>query len=208
MKAKQKNLRIFEIEVVSDDAFFAYMNKNEILLKDFFLLINGHISDAVTEYLDSHGFCYKLAKDCRIKIPSKQTSGEKRAIMESEEAAQKSAASPRKQVSIVREAVKTLVLHQPVRSGVEITHEGDVTVFGRVNSAAKVLAEGNVEVYGVIDGLIQCDGEYMIVKELGKGHIIFNGEILDRELFDGNLKKVTYAKEGVVVKDLFETAHH
>lgn len=208
MKAKQKNLRIFDIEVISDDEFFAYMNKNEILLKDFFLLLNGHISDAVTNYLDEHGFCYKLAKDCHIKIPTKQTSGEKRAIMEQKQPQTQAVSTAKKQVEIIREPLKTLVIHQPVRSGVEITHAGDVTIFGRVNSAAKVLADGNVEVYGIIDGLIQCDGEYMIVKELGKGHIIFNGDILDRELFDGNLKKVTYGKEGVEVKDLFETTHY
>jgi septum site-determining protein MinC len=206
MKAKQKNLRIFDIEVINDDDFFTYMNKNMILLKDFFLLIDGHISNAVIDYLDEKGFCYKLKKDCHIKIPTKHSSGEKRAIIDQQ--APNQSVSSAQRVEIVKEPVKTLVIHQPVRSGVEITHEGDVTIFGRVNSAAKVMAEGNVEVYGIIDGLIQCDGEYMIVKELGKGHIVFNGDILDRELFDGNLKKITYGKEGVVVKDLFETTHY
>jgi hypothetical protein len=44
----------------------------------------------------------------------------------------------------------------------------------------------------------------MIVKELGKGHIIFNGDILEREDFDGNLKKVTLTSEGTVsIKDIF-----
>ncbi len=205
MKAKQKNLRIFEIEITDDASFFTYMEKNKILLKDFFLLIHGHISDDVVKYLDEEGFCYKLAKDCAIKTGSRQTTSEKSAIIEQESTRQ---AQPAAKHTVVKETIKTLVIQQPIRSGVEVDHAGDVTIFGRVNSAAKVIAEGNVEVYGVIDGLVQCDGEYMIVKEVGKGHIIFNGEILDREHFDNKVKKITYGKEGVEIKDLFETTHY
>jgi septum site-determining protein MinC len=207
MKAKQKNLRIFEINIANDDEFFAYMNKNLILLKDFFLLIDGHISEKIKEYLDEQNLCYKFAKDCTIKMPSKHNTNESRAIMEETETP-KAAVSKEPSIRIISEKIKTLLIEQPIRSGREIVHEGDVTIFGRVNSASKVIAEGNVEVYGVIDGLVQCDGDYMIVKELGKGHIIFNGDILDRDAFDGKLKKVTYGKEGAIIKDLFETANY
>ncbi len=207
MKAKQKNLRIFEIDVVNDDEFFAYMNKNLILLKDFFLLIKGHVSDAIKEYLDTQGLCYKLAEECNIKMPSKHNTNESRAIMEQTESPAKSAAKE-PSIRIVSEKVKTLLIEKPIRSGREIVHEGDVTIFGRVNSASKVIAEGNVEVYGIIDGLVQCDGDYMIVKEIGKGHVIFNGDILDKDAFDGKPKKITYGKEGAIIKDLFETANY
>jgi len=207
MKAKQKNLRIFEIEITNDDEFFAYMNKNLILLKEFFLLIHGHISDAVRNYLDENNLCYKFANECNIKMPGKHNTNENRAIIP--ETAPKNTDAPKERtLRIVSEKVKTLLIEQPIRSGREIIHEGDVTIFGRVNSASKVIAEGNVEVYGVIDGLVQCDGDYMIVKELGKGHIIFNGDILDKEAFDGTPKKVTYGKDGAIIKDLFETANY
>jgi len=207
MKAKQKNLRIFEIDITSDEEFFAYMNKNMILLKDFFLLLNGHISDAVVTYLDEHHFCFKIAKDCNIKAHSKHNPAENRAIMDQNQH-QNSTSNNVAEVRTVREKVKTLLIEQPIRSGREIVHEGDVTIFGRVNSASKVIAHGNVEVYGIIDGLVQCDGDYMIVKDLGKGHIIFNGDILEKESFDGKPKKITYGKEGAIIKDLFETAHY
>ena len=207
MKAKQKNLRIFEIEITSDDEFFTYMNKNLILLKDFFLLIHGHVSDDVKSYLDGHGLCYKLASECKIKMPSKHNTNENRAIMEPKEPA-KVSATKEPSIRIVSEKVKTLLIEQPIRSGREVIHEGDVTIFGRVNSASKVIAEGNVEVYGIIDGVVQCDGDYMIVREIGKGHIIFNGDILDRDAFDGKPKRVTYGKEGAIIKDLFETVNY
>ncbi len=207
MKAKQKTIRIFDIEITNDKEFFAYMDKNLILLKDFFLLLRGHISDDVINYLKDHNFCFKAAKDCNIKISSKHTSSDNRAIMaQKEKIAGKS--SDKKEIQIVKERVKTLFIEKPIRSGTEIDHEGDVTIFGRVNSAAKVIAAGNVEVFGVIDGLVQCDGDYMIVKEVGKGHIIFNGDILDRDLFDGSIKKITKNKDEILIKDLFETTNY
>ncbi len=207
MRAKQKNLRIFEINITNDQDFFAYMEKNLILLKDFFLFLQGKISDDVIAYLDEKGLCYKIAENCNIKIPSKQTTTENSAIISQEEPKNK----PNIALSttrIVKEYIKTLLIEQPIRSGREVIHEGDVTIFGRVNSAAKVIASGNVEVYGIIDGMVQSDGDYMIIKELGKGYIIFNGDILERELFDGSIKKVTKDKNGALIKDLFETAHY
>ncbi len=206
MRAKQKNLRIFELEITNDQEFFDYMDKNLILLKDFFLLLQGKISDDVINYLEEQGLCYKIAEDCNIKIPSKQSSTENRAIIPPKEAHDKATSSV--VTKVVKEYIKTLLIQQPIRSGREVIHEGDITIMGRVNSAAKVIAEGNVEVYGVVDGMIQCDGDYMIVKELGKGYIIFNGDILERELFDGNIKKITKGKDGAIVKDLFETTHY
>ncbi len=206
MRAKQKNLRIFELEITNDQEFFDYMEKNLILLKDFFLLLKGKISDDVIDYLEKQGLCYKIAEKCNIKLPSKQSNAENRAIMPTKEEKNRSVSSVT--TKVVKEYIKTLLIQQPIRSGKEVIHDGDITIMGRVNSAAKVISEGNVEVYGVIDGMVQCDGDYMIVKELGKGYIIFNGDILERELFDGKIKKITKGKDGAIVKDLFETTHY
>jgi len=202
MKAKQKNLRIFDIEITNDEEFFAYMDKNLILLKDFFLLLSGHISDNILTYLNENKLCFKISEECNIKIPTKQNTINNRVIMSQK----RQQAVPVLQVQ--KEIVKTILVQKPIRSGEEIIHEGDVTIFGRVNSAARVIAEGNVEIYGVIDGLVQCDGDYMIIKEVGKGHVVFNGDILDREKFDGKLKKVTIGTQGVIIKDIFETTHY
>ncbi len=175
------------------------MDKNIILLKDYFLLINGSLTPKMREYLEDKGTCFKEADTCNLKLTSKPDTSNKSAIIEQE---------PQEVVKYVEvssnpEVIETLLFEKPVRSGEEVIHSGDVTVFGRVNSAAKVLAGGNVEVYGRIDGLVQCDGEYMIVKEIGKGYVVFNGDILEKELFDGKLKKVTRSETGAVVKDIF-----
>ncbi len=181
------------------------MDKNIILLKDYFLLIHGSLTPKMREYLEEKGTCFKEADTCNLKLSSKLNSSQKSDIIEEEKPEPQEVVKYVKVVSkpVVIEQAKTLLFQKPIRSGEEVVHDGDVTIFGRVNSAAKVLAEGNVEVYGCIDGLVQCDGEYMILKEIGKGYVVFNGDILEKESFDGKLKKVTRSDIGAVIKDIF-----
>ncbi len=203
MKAKQKSIRIFELTVEGEEEFFAYMDKNIILLKDYFLLIHGTLTEKMKAYLEEKGTCFKEADFCKLKISSKSNEGQKRDIIKPDKASQQEVV---KYVEVEKEEQThstTLLFEKPIRSGEEVHHDGDITIFGRVNSAAKVICEGNVEVYGRIDGLVQCDGKYMIAKEIGKGYVIFNGDILEKELFDGNLKKITRSDEGAIVKDIF-----
>jgi len=204
MKAKQKTIRIFELEVEDESQFFDYMDKNIILLKDYFLLIHGTLTQKMRDYLEEKGTCFKEADSCKLKISSKSNTPKKDDIIERDVASKPAVKLqlPQEEEEILPEST-TLLYEKPVRSGEEIIHDGDITIFGRVNSAAKVLCSGNVRVFGRIDGLVQCDGEYMIAKEVGKGYIVFNGDILEKELFDGKLKKITRSQEGAVVKDIF-----
>jgi len=206
MKAKQKNLRIFYLEIESEEDFFTYMDKNFILLKDYFLMVDGNITPKIMDFLESKDMCYKLAEECNLKNFSKANTDANNGTI-------KKNSNP-KVVEVTKYIIsdtpqngstcdRTLLINKPVRSGEEIVHNGDVTVFGRVNSAAKVICTGNAKVYGLIDGLVQCDGDYMVVRDLGqKGFIIFNGDILDRVDFDGNLKKVIKTREGIEIKDI------
>jgi septum site-determining protein MinC len=170
------------------------------------------VTPKVTKYLDKNNLCFIIADDCNLKLITKSNKPTKNDTIAQESSKKtehitNSSQSSDKIVDVKK--IKTLVFEKTIRSGEEIVHDGDVTIFGRVNSAAKVIAEGNIEVYGTIDGLVQSDGDYMIVKDLGKGHIIFNGDILEKELFDGNLKKVTYSSNtGAFVKDIFETKNN
>lgn len=52
-----------------------------------------------------------------------------------------------------KEAVRSLILDTPVRSGQTVLHlEGDVTVLGAVASGAEVIAGGSIHVYGALRG--------------------------------------------------------
>ncbi len=206
IKAKQKTVRIFDINIEKEEDFFPYMDKNLVLLKEYMLVITGDLTQRVTNYLESHNICFIIAEDCNLKIKDKSENHIKSDIMpksEQKNVHQNTINSQPKDIIKESPKITTLLLERPVRSGEEIIHSGDITIFGRVNSASKVIAEGNVEVYGLIDGLVQCDGKYMILKDIGKGHVIFNGDILEREQFDGNLKKITDTPSGVMIKDIF-----
>ena len=206
MKAKQKNLRIFYIEIEGEEDFFTYMDKNFILLKDYFLMISGSLTPKIISFLEDQKMCYKLADECNLKNFSKTNIDNNNGTIRKD--------NDQKRVEVTKYIIseeeessssyeKTLLINKPVRSGEEIVHHGDVTVFGRINSAAKVICTGNAKIYGLVDGLIQCDGEYMVIKDLGqKGFIIFNGDILERADFDGNLKKIIKTKEGIEIKDI------
>lgn len=54
---------------------------------------------------------------------------------------------------VVRAALSSLVLREPVRSGQSIVFpEGDVTVIGSIASGAEVIAGGSIHVYGALRG--------------------------------------------------------
>ncbi len=208
MKAKQKNLRIFEIEIDDEAAFFPYMEKNLPLLREYLLLLGGEVSEEIERYLQEREICYLRSEECRIKPHTRTPNDQKRAIIE------QTPPAPAPEASGVTEplptasdherpcAIAPLVFERTVRSGEMIEHEGGVTIFGRLNSGAKVVARGAVEIYGDVDGMVECEGEYMILKRIGRGHVLFNGDILDAEAFDGTLKRVLKRGESFEIKDL------
>ncbi|OQX74494.1 MAG: hypothetical protein B6D59_02300 [Campylobacteraceae bacterium 4484_4] len=212
MKAKQKNLRIFEIEIENESDFFAYMEKNLILLREYLLMIGGIVTPAIHTYLQEQQICYVESEKCNVKSFSKTNIGTERGIIEQKsEPMTEMEETPAKTVTPEvdsrqdhpPEKPKTIIFDRTVRSGEEIVTEGNVTIFGRLNSGAKVIAGGVVEIYGDVDGMVQCDGDYMIVRNLGRGHIIFDGNILDSEAFDGKMKKILKKDGMTVIKDLF-----
>ncbi|CAB1128115.1 putative septum site-determining protein MinC [Candidatus Hydrogenisulfobacillus filiaventi] len=51
-----------------------------------------------------------------------------------------------------REAAGPLIWRQTLRSGQELSHEGDIVVLGDVNAGARVLAGGDILVFGTLRG--------------------------------------------------------
>ncbi len=55
--------------------------------------------------------------------------------------------------AVTRQALQSLIIREPVRSGQSITFaEGDVTVIGSVASGAEVIAGGSIHIYGALRG--------------------------------------------------------
>ncbi|HIO90606.1 MAG TPA: hypothetical protein EYG69_02425 [Campylobacterales bacterium] len=198
MKAKQKKIRVFDIIVESEENFFSYMEKNLILLKDYLLLVSGEVTPRVTDFLSSNGLCFVLVDSCSIKtkttpIPSS---------IESKPVAQEPKTQTITEVVTKEKIVTTKVINKPVRSGAVVEYDGDIVVFGRVNSGAKIVSEANIQLFDKVDGIVEANGEFMILKSIDKGYVVFNGDILEKDDFDGSLKKVIKNDDGYTIEAL------
>ncbi len=192
MIVKQKNLRVFHITVEDEKSFALYIEKNKIILMEFFLLVDGEVSGAVTKILDDEGLCYKDISTCKLRF-----SGVKRELEVPNVAKKDVLEEP-----VLKEKLK--IYDRPIRSGEEINEELPVVVFGRINSGAKLFSSQSVSIYGIIDGLVQCDGDYIVLNGIGNmGNLIFNGEIIDRDILKKDvLQKITIVNSKIVVKEV------
>jgi septum site-determining protein MinC len=94
------------------------------------------------------------------------------------------------------------VYYRTIRSGEAINSQNELVFFERINSGAVIECSQSVQVFGIIEGLIRCDGEYILLKEIGQGTVLFHGEELDKSQFDGRLKLVKFNKNAIVIKEI------
>lgn len=197
MVVKQKNLRVFHINIDDKDSFIEYFNKNRVLLKEFFLLIEGKMDEEISNILNESAICFKDISACQLRMSNVRK--------EIEPVVEEKPIEKKKEILLINEPVEKLkVYDRPIRSGEEINEDLPVVVFGRINSGAKLFSTQCVSVYGTIDGLVQSDGEYIVLQGIGShGNLIFNGEIIDRDtLKEGVLQKITYHNQKVEIKEI------
>ena len=199
MIVKQKNLRVFHIDIDKKDSFFEYFNKNRILLKEFFLLIDGKIDDNIIEFLENENICFKDISKCSLRLSSV-----KKDIEISEEEVPPKVKKKREEIIEIVSTDKLKIYERPIRSGEEINEDLPVVVFGRINSGAKLFCTQSISIYGIIDGLVQCDGDYIVLTGIGShGNLIFNGEIIEKEsLKQDILQKITYHNSTLEIKEV------
>lgn len=202
MKVKQKNLRVFHISIDEAEEFIAYFSKNRVILKEFFLLLDGKVTQELSDFLQQEKVCFKDISQCSVRLGSVKQDAS--LVPDEPQKVQKEEKSEAKEKEH-RAPAKMKIYDRPIRSGEEISEESPLTVFGRVNSGAKLFCTQSVSIYGAIDGLVQCDGEFMIFYGLSqRGNIIFNGEIIDKELIkEETLQKLV--KKGTLfeIKEVF-----
>ncbi len=198
MRVTQKNVRVFHIEIDEEEAFLDYFRKNSLLLKEFFLLLEGKMTKNIAFVLEQSGVCFKEINGCNIRLGSLKK--ELAPIEEMPHGKEKDTDAPTE----VKELRKIRVFDRPIRSGEEIHETVPVVIFGRVNSGAKVFCEESMSVYGIIDGLVQCDGEYIVISGISpRGHLIFSGEIVERsQVKESGLQKITMREGLLEIKEI------
>ena len=203
MKTKQKRLRVFELDISDSKKAVEYIKKNRVIFMEFFLLIKGEVSSEVTSLLDEYSICYKDISSCNLKSKTLGDIQEKAFVQKSSDKSSKSEEKKEEEKSGEDEHGSSLLtLYKPLRSGEELIANDGVVALSRINSGSKLIAKNSSTFFGVIDGFVSCEGEFIILKKIDKGSVIFNGFIVDKEILDGNLKLLRVKEGEIVVKDI------
>jgi septum site-determining protein MinC len=174
VKVKQYSVRVFELTIDSQKAFFAFMDKNLVMLKHYLIYLKGEITPAIEEYLNHNGVTFTT----HLSV------------------------SDNKHQELVLKQGDLKIIDEIVRSGQEIKVESDLLVLNRVNSGAKLYVEGNLIVTGTVDGMIFCNGDFMLVKTSPKAMIVFNGAEIDGSLLENKFNKIIFNGEEIIVSPI------
>ena len=194
MKVKQQTLKGFEFDIDSDEAFKEYFIKNAPLLNGHLLILKGTVSENVQSFLEDKSVAYINANEKNLQTRKKRST----AVLD--DSLTRSIENQLNEAGAIHPKENT-VYYRPIRSGEEIESQTDLVFFSRINSGAVIESSRSIQVFGIIDGLVRSDGDYLILKEIGKGNVFFHGEELDKSQFDGQLKLIRY-QYGIVVKDI------
>ena len=169
---KQKTIRVFE--VYDFDSLVKVVESKYELIKNYFFLLKKR-DKKIEEYLRLKNLSFFIVNDESFTI-SKYTKEVKEIVIEKE----------------VKN--KTLIFDRIIRSGEEINSKNNLIFLNRINAGAKIKSSGNIEVYGECEGMIECEGDYLIVKRNKKGLIFFKGieikEVDKLTIFTEKFKKV------------------
>jgi len=192
MKVKQQTLKGFECDIDDVESFKAYYTKNEPLMQGHLLMLKGIVDDELKLFLEMKKVAFIDANKSPLSTRKKRSTAILEEVLEKKP-------EPKKEVP--ESDGISMVFDRTIRSGEAIHVDEDLVFFGRINSGAVIETSCSVQVFGIMDGLIKSDGEYILLKKIGLGTVIFHGEEIDKSIFDGNLKLIKY-DNGLVIKDL------
>lgn len=226
MKTKQRTARLFEIECEDVVAVEKYISKNKALLDGLIVALKGSKASDCIKICNSHKLCYAVLGECQQQTSSSKAvqsklSSDQKDLFDTQVEQDSS------HIQYVEKVVEKVVIqtvyvekedsgntvesvhkddrivkNNTMRSGEDIATTADVAIFARVNSGAKIKSDGCVEIFDTIDGLVECNGPYMIIKSIDKGTVVFNGTKIDSTLFNGRLKKVSLVDGKIEIKEL------
>ena len=192
MKVKQQTLKGFECEIDDAETFKAYYTKNAPLMQGHLLILKGQVDAQTKAFLDEKSVAYIDTNEKNLQTRKKRST----AVLELPEvetiAEEK---SPKIQVS-------NCIYHRTIRSGEAIKTDESLVFMGRINSGALIESSNSIQIFGIIDGLVRGNGDYLLLKSIGKGTVVFHEEELDKSQFNGQLKLVEYKNGAIVMKEV------
>ncbi|MDF1880979.1 hypothetical protein JHD50_06620 [Sulfurimonas sp. MAG313] len=192
MKVKQQTFKGFECEITDIEVFKAYYSKNAPLLQGHLLILKGLVNEETTRFLDDRNAVYINANEKKLSTRKKRST----AVLQTTER------SPAVLAKEMKVSVQPLIYTRPIRSGESIEASSNLVFTSRINSGAVIESNFSLQIFGIIDGLIKSNGDYLLLKHIGKGTVIFHEEELDASQFTGSLKLVEYKDSGIVIKEI------
>ena len=193
MKVKQQTLKGFECEIDDAQGFIDYYTKNAPLMQGHLLMLQGKVDAEVKSFLHENKVAFVDTNETVLLTRKKRS----KAVLEELEST--SVLSPKKPAKA--DAVD-MVFYRTIRSGEAIHLDENLVFFGRINSGAIIESTCSIQTFGIIDGLVRCEGEYIIIKNIGLGSVFFHGEELDRSQFNGQLKLVNYKNSTIEISEI------
>jgi len=182
LKSNQYSIKVFETAIEDEDKFITFIDANYELFKNHLISIQGDIPQKVLDFFNDKSLKYINNYD----LPKAKKTKDNFVIVEEK----------------AQEVFKTecRIISQPLRSGQEIEHHGDVLITDRINSGAKVKASGNIVALSVVNGDISSDGAFIMMKQSDKSNILFHGVKIDNTLLENRLNKIELVDNEIIIK--------
>jgi len=172
MRVIQYSVKVFEVEIENEEEFLTFVRKNIVLLKRYLLLLKGDVTPVIETFLQKEEISF--TKDLSLQSQSG------------------------KPLQFTKESGLRIV-DQLVRSGQEIVEKRDLLVLKRVNSGASIRTEGNFIALSTIEGKVECNGEFMLLKPSPKACIVFNGADISDAMDEEHFYKIRFKNNEILI---------
>jgi septum site-determining protein MinC len=203
LKNKQYSVKVYECSIEDENEFIFFFDANYTLFKDHLIVVNGEMSSTIKSYLDKKSLTFLN----NIALPKGRTRKalERELHSESKERAidQMVAQSELAKLSDRLEQ-GLMVLDDMIRSGQSLNIEGDLLLLNRLNSGASIEIAGNLIITKLVEGLIRCDGNFMILMASPKANIIFHGVELENQFLENRLNRVEFKNNEIIITPVFK----
>jgi len=203
LQSNQYSIKVFETTVVDELEFKEFFNTNYMLFKDHLIVIQGELSETIKNYLNEKKMHYMHNVNLPKGRPRKALEEELKALQTESVVNEQIAQAKLKNLSTKLQNNLT-VLDRMVRSGRELNIDGDLLLLSRVNSGATITTTGNLIITHVVEGLIRCYGNFMMLTASPKANIIFHDVEVDNALLSNRLNRVELKNNEIIITPVLE----
>ena len=154
MKTRQITKRILMFEEFNEGEIYDFVKLNFELIEKFTLGFSREISTDTKKFLLDSGFSLLLCDNLVLNEKPESNNADSNKAQDN-----------------------TQIIHK-VRSGEEIITESSIMLLGDVANGATIRAY-NVSVFGNVSGIIEANGEFIVLKKLISGRLVLQDEVLD-----------------------------